>query len=84
MLTCHFNGNNFKVPELKESQKLKSYFGGDTQKFSSKLPGFVWGQYPGEKHLSYKYLGPGTRLDIRLCENNIPKPGKNQLTQSIN
>ena len=40
----------------------------------SKLPGFIWNRYPGEKHFpSYNYLGPGTRLDIRL---NDPKPGE--------
>ena len=41
------------------------------------LPGFIWAKYKGEKHLpSYNYLGPGTRLDIRLDENNNPKPGE--------
>ena len=30
-----------------------------------------------EKHLpGYNYLGPGTRLDIRLDENNLPKTGE--------
>ena len=68
---------NFKIPELKESQNLKSCLGGDTQKFSSKLPGFIWSRYPGEKHFSsYNYLGRGTRLDIRLNENNNPKVGE--------
>ena len=77
LLTCHFNGNNFTIPHIHESQNLKKYFGGDIQKFSEKLPGFVWSRYPGEKHLpSYNYLGPGTRLDIRLNENNIPKSGE--------
>ena len=38
----HFNGRNFKILQLKESQNLKCYFGGDIQKFSSKLPGFIW------------------------------------------
>ena len=43
--------------------------------FSSKLPDFIWAKYIGEKPLpSYKYLGPGTRLDIRTDENNNPKP----------
>ena len=37
---------------------LKKYFGGDIQKFSEKLPGFVWSRYPGEKHMiGYNYLG---------------------------
>ena len=34
------------------------YFGGDIQKFSSKLPGFYWSKYPNEKHIpGYVYLG---------------------------
>ena len=71
---------NFHI--LKESQNLKHYFGGDIQKFSSKLPGFVWAKYSGEKHLpSYNYLGPGTRLDIRLNENNNPKPGEEPINE---
>ena len=50
-LICHFYGENFEIPHLKESQNLKhwcqqepscDYFGGDIQKFSSKLPGFFW------------------------------------------
>ena len=58
-------------------QNLKQYFGGDIQKFSENLPGFSWAKYPGEKHIpSYNYLGPGMCLDIRLDENNIPKPGE--------
>ena len=37
----------------------------------------MWSRYPGEKHLpSYNYLGPGTRLDIRTDEYNIPRPGE--------
>ena len=30
---------------------------------------------------SYNYLGPGTRLDIRLNENNIPKPGEEPINE---
>ena len=81
-LTLHSFGNNFKIPHIKQNQNLKKYFGGDIQKFSSKLPGFVWSKYPGEKHPpTYNYLGPGTRLDIRLDENNIPKPGEEPINE---
>ena len=73
----HFNGCNFEIPQLKESQNLKHYFGGDIQKFSQNLQGFIWAKYKGEKHLlSYNYLGPGTRLHIRTDEYNNPKQGK--------
>ena len=76
-LTCHCFGYNFTIPHIHESQNLKKYFGGDIQKSSQNLPGFIWAKYKGEKHLpSYNYLGPGTRLDIRLNENNIPKSGE--------
>ena len=78
----HYYGKNFKVFFIKSDQTLKQYFGGDIQKFSEKLPGFKWGKYKGEKHLpSYNYLGPGTRLDIRLDENNIPKPGEEPINE---
>ena len=75
-LTCHCFGYHFKIPSIKD-QTLKKYFGGDIQKFTSKLPGFIWEKYKGEHQLpSYNYLGPNTRLDIRLDENNQPKPGE--------
>ena len=81
-LTLHIHGNNCEIPDIKQNQNLKQYFGGDIQKFSSKLPGFVWSKYSGEKHLpGYAYLGPGTRLDIRLDENNIPKPGEEPINE---
>ena len=61
-LSIHFNGYNFTIPHIHESQNLKKYFGGDIQKFTSKLPGFIWAKYKGEHHLpSYNYLGPNTR-----------------------
>ena len=67
---------------MKQKQTLKQYFGGDKQKFSEKLPGFIWSKYPKGKHLpSYNYLGPGTRLDIRLTENNLPKPGEEPINK---
>ena len=48
MPLVHFYGNCFEIPQLKESQNLKQWFGGDIQKFPSKLSGFVWSRYPGE------------------------------------
>ena len=82
MPRVHFCGSNFVIPCMKSKQTLKQYFGGDIQKFSEKLPGFIWSKYPKEKHLpSYNYLGPGTRLDIRLTENNIPKPGEEPINE---
>ena len=50
-LTLHNHGNNCEIPHIKQNQNLKQYFGGDIQKFASKLPGFVWSKYSGEKHL---------------------------------
>ena len=65
MPCVHFYGSNFVIPSMKQKQTLKQYFGGDIQKFSEKLPGFIWSKYPKEKHLpSYNYLGPGTRLTL--------------------
>ena len=82
MPCIHFCGSNFVIPCIKSNQTLKQYFGGDIQKFSEKLPGFIWSKYPKEKHLpSYNYLGPGTRLDIRLDENNLPKPGEEPINE---
>ncbi|ESP02401.1 hypothetical protein LOTGIDRAFT_172059 [Lottia gigantea] len=56
----------------------KTYFGaGDIQKSLGSLPVFPWAKYPGEKHLpGHNYTGPGTRLDLRLDENDNPKPGE--------
>ncbi len=52
--------------------------GGDIQNLLSNLPGLPFAKYPGEKHIpGYNYCGPGTRLDIRLDENDNPKPGEN-------
>ncbi len=48
----------------------------DIQKLLSRLPGLPWSKYPGEKHIpQYQACGPGTRFDICLDENDIPKPG---------
>jgi transposase InsO family protein len=49
----------------------------DIQSKLSTLPGFPWSKYPGEKHLpGHNYVGPGTRLEIRLDGNDKPKPGE--------
>jgi len=49
----------------------------DIQSKLSNLPGFPWSKYPGEKHLpGHNYVGPGTRLDIRLDGNDQPKSGE--------
>ena len=45
-------GHIFTLPHIHESQNLKQYLGGDIQKFSEKLPGFVWAKYKGEKHIT--------------------------------
>ncbi|ESO87080.1 hypothetical protein LOTGIDRAFT_154570 [Lottia gigantea] len=56
----------------------KTYFGsGDIQKSLGSLPGFPRAKYPGYKHLpGHNYTSPGTRLDLRLDENDKPKPGE--------
>ena len=46
----------------------------------AKLPGTPWAKYPGEKHLpGYNYCGPGTRLDIRLDEQNQPQSSEHPI-----
>ena len=55
-LTLHIHGNNFEIPHIKQNQNLKEYFGGDIQKFSSKLPGFIWSKYSGGKTPSWLRL----------------------------
>jgi hypothetical protein len=48
----------------------------DFQKFLGKIPlGAPWSKYPYEKHLpQHNFTGPGTRLDLRLDNNDNPKP----------
>jgi hypothetical protein len=56
--------------------------GGDLQTVSKKLPDFPWSKYKGEHHLpGHQYAGPGTRLDIRLDENNQPNPGEEPINR---
>ena len=88
------NGKNYIRGKCVECGSKKSHFaksggclpcnktGGDIQKFLSKLPGTPWAKYPGEKHLpGYSYCGPNTRLDIRLDENDSPKPGEEPINR---
>ncbi|ESO90798.1 hypothetical protein LOTGIDRAFT_163683 [Lottia gigantea] len=57
------------------AQTPKTYFGSDIQKSLGSLPEFPWAKYPGERHLpGHNYTGPGTRLDLRLDQNDKPKP----------
>ncbi|ESO85886.1 hypothetical protein LOTGIDRAFT_167640 [Lottia gigantea] len=59
------------------AQTTNTYFGSDIRKSLGSLPGFPWTKYPGEKHLpGHNYTGPVTRLDLRLDENDKPKPGE--------
>ena len=81
MSLIYFYRNNFTVPELEESQNLKSHFG---VTFKSSHQNFqdLCGVNIQEKHLpSYNYLGSGTHLDIRLSENNIPEESINAIDQ---
>ena len=55
----------------------------DLQNALGKMPGFIWSKYSGEKHMIYKfpasayfYLGPSSRLDIRLDKNDKPQVGE--------
>ena len=69
-----YSVRNFTTSKKKTS---KENLGGDIAAKLSGLPGLPWAKYPGEKHIpGYNYCGPGTRLDIRLDENNQPNPGE--------
>ena len=77
MITIHFYGTNFQIPKLKENQSIKQYLGGeiDFQKLLGNI-NLPWPgkKYPREKHVfGHNYTGVGTRLDIRLDENDKPK-----------
>ena len=57
----------------------------DAAELSKFLPRFSWEKYPGEKHFpSYNYLGPNTRLDLRLDENDQPKQGELPISPTDN
>ncbi|ESO99826.1 hypothetical protein LOTGIDRAFT_173484 [Lottia gigantea] len=83
-------GVSKKSKELKELQQIRKLRNRrleekkgkdfkDIQKSLGSLLGFPWAKYPGEKHLQdHNYTGPGTRLDLRLDENDKPKPGGNE------
>jgi len=61
---------------------IKQPSGGDLQTISTKLPDFPWSKYKGEHHLPrYSYAGPGTRLDIRLNDNDQPNPGEEPINR---
>ena len=45
---------------------------------------FTQSKYPNEHHYSgFSYLGPGSRLDIRLDVNLNPKPGEEPINEYI-
>lgn len=55
--------------------------GFDLQAALEHLPPFPWSKYEPEKHVpSYNYLGPGTRLDIRLDASDRPRPGEEPIS----
>ena len=71
-----------KCRHEKSKKHISHKRGGDLQTMSSKLPNFPWAKYSGEHHLpGYSYAGPGTRLDIRLDENDQPKPGEEPINR---
>ncbi|ESO89916.1 hypothetical protein LOTGIDRAFT_164611 [Lottia gigantea] len=67
---------------VKSGGRIIRILDGDIQKSLGSLPGFPWAKYPGEKHLpGHNYTGPGTRLDLRLDENDKPKPGEERVNR---
>ena len=64
MIIINFFGHNFKILHIHESQNLKRYFSGDIQKFSSKLPCFLWSNY--ELDPAWYYTAPGLAWDAAL------------------
>ena len=71
-----------KAKHEKTKKHLNNFKGGDLQTMSTKLPDFPWTKYKGEHHLpKYSYAGPGTRLDIRLDEKDVPKIGEEPINR---
>ena len=67
MLTCHFYGMNFKIPQSVGGEL-------DFQKLLGKFPSLPWAKYKGEKHLpQHNFTGAQTDLTQRLDENNNVK-----------
>ena len=65
-----------KFFSFKMNTILKYHRGGkiDIQQLASKLPGFPWAKYAGEKHfLNHNFTGPGTNLQERLNADDTPK-----------
>ena len=74
--------NKAKHERTKIHQRYYQYKGGDLQQTICKGPGLPWAKYQGEKHLpGYNYAGPCTSLDIRLDENDNPKPGEEPINK---
>ena len=66
-----------------DRSKAPKHEGADIRDSSTKLlPNPPWQKYQGEIHLeNYNYAGPGTRTDIRLDENDNPKPGEEPINK---
>ena len=57
--------------------------GFDLQNGLNRIPGFIFSKYSPEKHYpGYNYLGPSTRLDMRLDENDLPREGEEAINQT--
>ena len=84
MTSFYLHGSKYSIPILHPNDSIKKYLqksGGDLQQLITKIPDFLpWTKYQGEKHAKgYNYLGPGTRLDIRLDEFDEPYPGEDPI-----
>ena len=84
----YYQGENALDKIMKNKIMIKHYIqivnnGGifDLHSALGIMPGFIWSKYPTEKHMiyifpakSYSYLGPGSQVDIRLDDNDQPRP----------